>query len=299
MRLSDRRSKSVEHRRRRKVVKIQPRSKDDLDFGTFTVIGRPPNPWTSENSLKRGKSLPTMTEASASTNLDIKANIYQGHTHSIKTSSTQETSQSITVQSSSKDIQSTSFSASKSNEQQNETSSVKVNVVTAKKMELTSKTITELNVGELKRYFQEYLITIKTSQEEEHANVMRRQSDRQCIDELTRSFENLIGIIGLREDILLSQLSLPHQQQHQLQQPPQSPRRIIIQFPTDDFVSLTMGNNTNMIGVFEWSINMFQDFLNQLLPDASQDADGDILKNDDEGEDKPGFKTMIGKYVHN
>ena len=319
MRASDRRSKSVEHRRRRKFVKMKPRSKDDLDFGTFTVIGRPPNPWTLENSLRRGKSLPNMNEASSeSATNSSQAILYQNHTGSIETSSTQETSQTMivqspsieaqttivsastsqnmTVQSSNNEVQTSSLSVSRSNEQQyHERSSVKVNFVAAKKMELTSKTMTELNVGELKRYFQECLITIKTSQEEKHADVMLRQSDRQCIDDLTRSFENLVEIIGLREDMLLSQLSPPQQQQQQQQQQLQPPPRIRINFQTDNIISITMGDNTNMTDLFECSVDLFQDFLNQLLPNA-RNIDEPVVENDDEGEDEPGFRTMIGKH---
>lgn len=287
LRTSDRRSKSVEHRRRRKVVKIQPRSKDDLDFGTFTVIGRPPNPWTLENSLRRGKSLPNMTEASTSTNPEER--LHQDQAGSIETSSVQGSSQTIMVQSS--ELQTSSILTSGSNEQYHqERSSVKVNVVAGKKMELMSKTMTELNVGELKRYFQECLITIKTSQEEKNTDV---KSDRQCIDDLTRSFENLVEIIGLREDMLLSQLSPPQQlqQQHHQQQRNQS-KRIKINFQTEDILSVTMNdNNSSMIDIFERSIDLVQDFLNQLLPDVSQDENN----IDDDGEDEPGFRTMIGK----
>ena len=207
----------------------------------------------------------------------------------------------MTVQGSNSEAQTSIVSASRSNEQQHhERSSVKVNVVAAKKMELTSKTMTELNVGELKRYFQECLITIKTSQEEKHADVMLRQSDRQCIDDLTRSFENLVEIIGLREDMLLSQLSpsqqqqQQQQQQHQHHQQVQPPTRIRINFQTDNIISVTMGDNTNMNDLFECSVDLFQDFLNQLLP--NHDIDGPIVENDDEGEDEPGFRTMIGKH---
>ena len=48
------------------------------------------------------------------------------------------------------------------------------------KMQLTSKTMTELNVGELKRYFQECLITIKTNQEkvEESSHVTNHQTGK-------------------------------------------------------------------------------------------------------------------------
>ena len=44
---TDRRSKSVEHRRKRQIPLHNSisKSKDDLDFGTYTVIGRPSNPW--------------------------------------------------------------------------------------------------------------------------------------------------------------------------------------------------------------------------------------------------------------
>ena len=149
--------------------------------------------------------------------------------------------------------------------------------------------MTELNVGELKRYFQECLITIKTSQEEKHADVMLRQSDRQCIDDLTRSFENLVEIIGLREDMLLSQLSPPQQQQQQQLQPPP---RIRINFQTDNIISITMGDSTNMTDLFECSVDLLHDFLNQLLPNI----DEPVVENDDEGEDEPGFRTMIGKH---
>ena len=299
VRLSDRRSKSVEHRRRQKVAKMQPRSKDDLDFGTFTVIGRPPNPWTLENNLKRGKSLPNMVEASNPT--DFNTNQLSGvETESEKHAAdskapppSSKKTQTITVQSSNYEVQASSNSTSLDYQG---TSSVKVNVVAGKKpqMELTSKTMTELNVGELKRYFQECLITIKTSKMEKYGDVIHRQSDLHRVDDLTESFENLVEIIGnMREDILLPQLSLA-----QLHPPPQpQPKKIRIDLSTDVASTVIVGNSLDSL---ECSTDLFQDFLRQLIPDASPDkfldeSDVDEGGEEDEGEDEPGFRTMIGK----
>eukprot|EP00111_Clytia_hemisphaerica_P001929 TCONS_00005427-protein len=234
---TDRRSKSVEHRRKRQVGlhdKI-PRSKDDLDFGVFTVIGRPPNPWDAENSLRRGKSLPFIGARpkdhingfSVSTpNLQDLEELNSQVQLTDHESSQSSTKQTIIIESSNYDVSSVNkssqssnvnFISSKKNKSQPSSSSA-INSNTSNNMKLTSKTLTELHIGELKRYFEECLITIKKSSttqqilEQGNGDELNRMtssvtsSDVQYVEELRESFEQLIQFIStVTEDFRITQ----------------------------------------------------------------------------------------------
>lgn len=374
---SDRRSKSLEHRRNKRVALHSsiPKSKDDLDRGVFTLVGKPPNLWDQENSLKRGKSLPNLGSNGLSNGFSIstpdlndhltnKNHVqspqqtelltehpttgYDGDDVEIKTKSTKHT---IYIQTSGHEVSSVSESpcvdltnssvkinfgpleqkqrvviptptepiASPAAETPIEQTNNSVEVANEAR-NAESFTKTELNIGELKRSFKECVVTIRSSvseetgQQENELILATQTTDLQHAEELKSNFEQLLQMLdNVTEDFKLESSSTtappPRMQPATSSATPFTTLREtqiveqhhIYHYPQPQLIErrqITFQQqlyNDSVIDLFGYSITMFRDLLQQLVPSPKDQNNNNNSENESD-EPAQGFRTMIGNY---
>lgn len=323
---SDRRSKSLEHRKSRKVSlhnSIQ-KSKDDLDFGIFTIIERPPNPWYKENQLKKGKSCPDIQQGSNDPDKQRGLSI-----------STPNLADSKEPLKESLELQQPNNQQSKDSNQCNGTglTEFKVNVTTSNQQPIpasisdqtedllsNTETISHqrvkeeviilhnqqssfqsseqrpsiekehstihqqqtslLDIGQLKRYFSECVITVKSivseeTGEEQNRLVLETQTkDLLQAEELKRSFESLLNSIDcvtedfkITENWKTSHVVSESENLRELRNfvEPVVPHRRKITINTE--ASWSVDDHK----IFDQGIKIIKDFLEQLLESSEEE----------------------------